>query len=677
MADNNIRREFSYTRPIWYNGESYPSADSLISDEYGNKTKGSIFADANGQYYALDKDRNILPVIPVNNLDEVVVTAQNKQVLPTMFSNYLTMSNDRTKVNNLPHREYNTHLKERTERGAKEHSLWDKEHPNLSAWRDFTTAIPFGVAATPLVGGGGSALLETGMGQAAKQGLAAFMENPYVASVNDAIGLGFAGKGSYDVTQGKFTPETALDILGGAGLMYKGLNAWDKATVARRTARNLTEPSIIREEPIGLSSTPARVENTEPILSRLQDPNALERVRNDINARTIFNNTSESQRTIQENNIPSRLLEDYDNSIAQPNEHWQDTARATNDDTELPFFPDGTENPNYRFVPDNFGPTPFEEGNPLDNIIIGNVEDVDLFSDVPSNESFFKVRNVKNGDIPYTDEEINALVDENGFLKDGITFENRVNTGAHGYFYNSGRGLYKEDTPTEVLRKYLALNDPNNPHSSMKEMRRVRADNPKGRSGILLDTHSGDTSVDSSPLAYHVATTLGKNFKPLEGAIDTNDYTIPWKYKQDFKDRGRILSNDFGYKNLFKTGYSAEAKRAKAIFAKNPEYEAKLLRDKSGNMIAFELADEEGTFQIPLNTRQETLNAVNEKLHEFNDYFGTKYSDVVPFMNKERVVYDPNNPYPWYFGESYDLPNIYGIIYKNGGKLKRRLLTSL
>lgn len=207
-------REFSYTKPIMYQGEYYPSADSMISDEYGNKTKGSIFVDADGQYYTKDKDNNVFPVMLVNNLDDVVVTAQNKQVLPAMFNNYLTMSNDRTKVNNLPHREYNTHLRERTERGAKEHSLWDKEHPNLSAWRDFTTAIPFGVAAAPLVGGGGSALLETGMGQAAKHGIAALMENPAVEGINNAVGLGFAAKGAYDMSQGKFTPETAINFMG-------------------------------------------------------------------------------------------------------------------------------------------------------------------------------------------------------------------------------------------------------------------------------------------------------------------------------------------------------------------------------------------------------------------------------------------------------------------------------
>lgn len=217
-------REFSYTKPIMYQGEYYPSADSIISDEYGNKTKGSIFADADGQYYTKDKDNNVFPVMLVNNLDDVVVTAQNKQVLPAMFNNYLTMSNDRTKVNNLPHREYNTHLKERTERGAKEHALWDKEHPNLAAWRDFTTAIPLGVAAAPLVGGGGSALLETGMGQAAKHGIVTLMENPVMEVANNAVGLRFARKGVNDLSQDKFTPETVMDLMGFPLGIKSGLN---------------------------------------------------------------------------------------------------------------------------------------------------------------------------------------------------------------------------------------------------------------------------------------------------------------------------------------------------------------------------------------------------------------------------------------------------------------------
>lgn len=217
MANKNKRytREFSYTKPIMYQGEAYPSADSVISDEYGNKNSGQIFSDAYGQYYTKDRDNNVFPVMPVENLDEVTVTAPRKRDnLSEAFSRFLTLGNDNTQVNNLPHREYNTSLKTNAERGAREHALWDKEHPNLSAWRDAATAVPFAVAATPFALGTGQGLLGTTAGQAAKHGIAAIMENPYVAGINDAIGLGFAGKGAYDVSQGKFTPETAMDFLG-------------------------------------------------------------------------------------------------------------------------------------------------------------------------------------------------------------------------------------------------------------------------------------------------------------------------------------------------------------------------------------------------------------------------------------------------------------------------------
>ena len=265
MASKNKRytREFSYTRPIMYQGEQYPSADSVITDEYGNKSNGQIFADAYGQYYTKDKDNNVFPVMPVENLDEVTISAPRKRGnLSEAFSRFLALGNDNTQVNNLPHREYNTSLKANAERGAREHALWDKEHPNLSAWRDAATAVPFAVAATPFVAGGGSALLNTGLGQAAKHGIAAIMENPYVAGANDAVGLGFAGKGAYDVSQGKFTPETAMDIAGGLGLMAKGSSMFDRMLTVRKPTNKVvnsknTEPEIIFDNdrmPIGGTS---------------------------------------------------------------------------------------------------------------------------------------------------------------------------------------------------------------------------------------------------------------------------------------------------------------------------------------------------------------------------------------------------------------------------------------
>lgn len=89
MAKKSITREFSYKRPIILGGSYYPSVDSLISDETGNRRKGIIFPDANGEYYTLDNNHNAVPVIPSYDLDDVVVSAQNKRE-PILFNKYLT-----------------------------------------------------------------------------------------------------------------------------------------------------------------------------------------------------------------------------------------------------------------------------------------------------------------------------------------------------------------------------------------------------------------------------------------------------------------------------------------------------------------------------------------------------------------------------------------------------------
>lgn len=216
MAGNKTKtRRFSYTNPIMFQGSYYPTAEWNIQSDTGEVNPATVFADANGSYYTLDNNGSAIPVMPFHNLDEVTVTAPKKQdVSANAFSRYLTMSNDNTQVNNLPHREYNTHLKENAQKGAKEHALWEKEHPNLTAWGEIAGAIPFGVASIPLVASTGQALLGTAAGQAVKNGVSKVLANPLVEVANGAIGLGFAGKGTYDISQGKFTPETAMDFIG-------------------------------------------------------------------------------------------------------------------------------------------------------------------------------------------------------------------------------------------------------------------------------------------------------------------------------------------------------------------------------------------------------------------------------------------------------------------------------
>lgn len=228
--------------------------------------------------------------------------------------------NDKTQVNNLPHREYNTSLKANAERGAKEHALWDKEHPNLASWRDAATAVPFAVASAPLVLGTGQGLMGTALGQTAKHGITAIMENPYVAGVNDAIGLGFVGKGSYDVSQGKFTPETALDFLGGAGLMYKGLNAWDKASMAKMAARNASR-RIVENNELG-NNTRRGLENVNLTRDNILVPETPE-----VHSPLIQEVNNVTSTSTSEMNVPARLLSDYEDSINMGRESWQTPAR--------------------------------------------------------------------------------------------------------------------------------------------------------------------------------------------------------------------------------------------------------------------------------------------------------------------------------------------------------------
>lgn len=267
MAGNKTKtRRFSYTNPIMFQGSYYPTAEWDIQSDTGEVNPATVFADANGSYYTLDNNGSAIPVMPFHNLDEVTVTAPKKQdVSANAFSRYLTMSNDNTQVNNLPHREYNTHLKENAERGAKEHALWEKEHPNLAAWGEAAGAIPFGVASIPLIAGTGQALLGTAAGQAVKSGVTKALANPLVELANNTIGLGFAGKGAYDVSQGNFTPETAMDLAGGVGLLASNFDMFNRLLTARKVRKPVRNPIIAASvEDVDLGLDGISNSNTSP-----------------------------------------------------------------------------------------------------------------------------------------------------------------------------------------------------------------------------------------------------------------------------------------------------------------------------------------------------------------------------------------------------------------------------
>lgn len=235
MPDNNTIREFYYSLPITYKGVSYPSAPANILTD-GQQTPGNVFADANGNYFVLGDNGTAKSVMPVHSLDEVVVTPSKENLLSSQFNEFLTQSNDQTQVLNTPHREYNPHLKNKAIKGALSHNLWEQEHPNLSAWSQALSAVPFAVASAPLIGATGQSVMATTAGQTARAGISSLMSNPIVEAANTGLGLGFGVKGAYDVSQGEFTPETAMDLAGGAGLMFKSLTGLDRARRARKAS---------------------------------------------------------------------------------------------------------------------------------------------------------------------------------------------------------------------------------------------------------------------------------------------------------------------------------------------------------------------------------------------------------------------------------------------------------
>ena len=259
MPDNNTTREFSYSLPITYKGVSYPSAPANILID-GQQTPGNVFADANGNYFVFGDNGTAKSVMPVHSLDEVVVTPSRENLLSSQFNEFLTQSNDQTQVLNIPHREYNPHLKNKAIKGALSHNLWEQEHPNLSAWSQALSAVPFAVASTPLIGTAGQSVMATTAGQAARAGITSLMSNPIVDAANTGLGLGFGVKGAYDVSQGEFTPETAMDLAGGAGLIFKSFTGLDKARKITNFAKSSEGTTSNMDTPLkGLTRIPTDI----------------------------------------------------------------------------------------------------------------------------------------------------------------------------------------------------------------------------------------------------------------------------------------------------------------------------------------------------------------------------------------------------------------------------------
>lgn len=168
-------------------------------------------------------------------LPEVAVTAK-----PMSYSmddyfrrtrDMLTESVDNTAVINprMIGRHLNPHLEERGIKGAKAHAAWEKEHPNLTAWGQIAGAVPFAVAAYPLlatVGSGAVALGDAAAATTVGQGITNFLASniapvatstiagvPALAWADAGLTSAFGAHGIQQaVEDGGISPMTALEI---------------------------------------------------------------------------------------------------------------------------------------------------------------------------------------------------------------------------------------------------------------------------------------------------------------------------------------------------------------------------------------------------------------------------------------------------------------------------------
>lgn len=228
MAKDDNIRSFSYALPTYYDGATYPSTVASVEDNSGIVQNRKVFADANGEYFAIDNNGRAIPVsIGTAELPEVVVTAPRNVKAPTenmlsdsfnkYLTNYYTLSNDNTMTLNAPHREYNIHLKDRALNGAKSNALWEKEHPTLTKWGYALGAAPFAVASIPFVGGAAEYAAGTALGQGITNGLGyianAASNSTWLPWLDAAATSYFGANGLQDVRNGNITPETAMDLM--------------------------------------------------------------------------------------------------------------------------------------------------------------------------------------------------------------------------------------------------------------------------------------------------------------------------------------------------------------------------------------------------------------------------------------------------------------------------------
>ena len=220
----------------------------------------------------------------------------------------------------------------------------------------------------------------------------------------------------------------------------------------------------------------------------------------------------------------------------------------------------------------------------------------------------------------------------NDIVKDGKLMPflfDKVKTSAHGEF------IRMEDDLTTF---YSKLKNAFNTQESRKVMANIARSNPTGRSGIYVDTHNNDLSIDSHPLALHYMEKLGSNFIPIKTA---DEY---------------VILNPFGVKGLFPAKSNITKSFTMGVEPKFVSF--------NGNRVGLRFTNDNEELTVPMNTPDEILENINKGIFRFNEHFGTSYppAQFNPLGINSRI-YGYEGPY------EIQVPNIHGVLFKTGGKI--------
>lgn len=257
------------------------------------------------------------------------------------------------------------------------------------------------------------------------------------------------------------------------------------------------------------------------------------------------------------------------------------------------------------------------------------IEEKDIPEAITNLERFASPSTIRTrmGNQRYTQQEIEQMIDEAERLKPNVALQ-RVEPGSHGVSNWHDR----MDTPEDNIVKYLKTKY--GPSTEIGMMR----DNPYDRSGVLVKAGDFDYSFDSFGTALkYLDRVLGKKgrqfFKlnPEQSFVRSNNYGQRGRYEE------MLLDSEFD--KLLKSNRGELPEGSRVIKLNN-------------GTLAVQQADGKVVMKLRPKSNQEIIDSYTETIDNLNKNYNLNIQ--YPKLNEQGKIL-------W--------PNIYGILFKNGGIL--------